>query len=139
TPYLTQVKVLGTYTIPRIDVQVSSTFQSVPGPMISASLVVPAAQVTPQLGRNLAGNASNVTVQIVQPGSLYGDRLNQLDLRLGKTFRFGGNRVLTPSIDVYNVLNSNAVLAEASTYTQFRVPTSVVGARMLKFTAVIRF
>ena len=32
TKFLTQVKFLGTYTVPRVDVQVSSTFQSIPGP-----------------------------------------------------------------------------------------------------------
>ena len=37
-PMLTQVKVSGSYPIPRIDVQVSATFQSIPGPGLSSNL-----------------------------------------------------------------------------------------------------
>jgi hypothetical protein len=138
TPWLTQVKLLGTYTIPRIDVQLAATYQSVPGPMLDADLVVPNAQVQPSLGRPLAGNAANVTVPIIEPGSLYGDRLSQLDFRVGKIVRFGVRRVTT-SVDLYNLFNSSAVLAESSAYSAFRTPTRIVGARMVKFTATLNF
>ena len=36
---LTDLKGLGTYTVPKIDVQVAATVQSVPGPMIVANYV----------------------------------------------------------------------------------------------------
>jgi hypothetical protein len=101
--------------------------------------VVPNAAVVPTLGRSLSGNAQNVTVEIVKPGSLYGDRVNQLDLRFGKIIRFAGTRRFTPSIDIYNLFNSNAVLTEATTYSQFRAPTRVMVARMVKFTAAVNF
>ena len=138
-PFLTQVKVLGTYTIPRIAVQVAAAYQDLPGPQILASVVYPNAVVSPSLGRSLSGSAANVTVNVVAPGTLYDVRLHQLDLRLGKVFRFSGGRRITPSIDVYNLFNSSAVLQEASTYSQFRTPTSVVGARLAKFTLVVAF
>jgi hypothetical protein len=134
----TQVKMLGTYTVPRVDVQLAFTFQSVPGPMVSANLVVPNAQVQPSLGRPLSGNAANVTVPIVAPGALYGDRLNQTDFRVGKILRFGPRRV-TASVDLYNMFNSSAVLAESGNYSSFRAPTRVVGARLVKFTASMNF
>ena len=51
----TQFKLLGSYRIPRIDVQVSATFQSLPGPEIQANFVATNAIVSPSLGRNLAG------------------------------------------------------------------------------------
>jgi hypothetical protein len=134
----TQVKMLGTYAVPRLDVQLAFTFQSVPGPIVSANLVVPNAQVQPSLGRPLSGNAANVTVPIISPDALYGDRLNQTDFRVGKIVRFGARRV-TASVDLYNMFNSSAVLAESITYSSYRAPTRVVGARLVKFTASMNF
>jgi Carboxypeptidase regulatory-like domain len=139
TPFLTQVKGLATYTIPRLDVQLSGVFQSVPGPQVRATFVVPNAVVQPSLGRPLSGGAANVTVPIVEAGALYGDRLQQLDFRVGKIIRFGGSRRMTPSVDIYNLLNSSAVLAEAETYSSFRVPARVVGARLVKFSLSMNF
>lgn len=76
---------------------------------------------------------------IVAPGSLYGDRLNQTDFRVGKIIRLPGNRRVTASVDLYNLFNSSAVLAERSNYSSFRTPTRVVGARLVKFTTVLNF
>lgn len=138
-PFLTQVKLLGTYTIPRVEVQLAGTFQSIPGPQVEANFVVTNAVVRQSLGRDLSGNAANVTVPIVAPGTLYGDRLHQIDFRVGKIIRLTGARRLTASVDLYNLFNSSAVLAESNNYSSFRVPTRVVGARMLKFTAAMNF
>ena len=45
---------------------------------------MPNAQVKPSLGRDLIGGAANVTVNLVPPGTMFGDRLNQLDMRFAK-------------------------------------------------------
>jgi hypothetical protein len=139
TPFLTQFKLLGTYTIPRIDLNVSATFQSAPGPPLRAEYVVSNALVRPSLGRDLAGNAANVTVNIVAPGSLQGDRLNQTDLRVGKIVRLGANRRITANVDVFNVFNRSAVLIESSAYSAWRTPNAIMTARMLKFTVQMSF
>jgi hypothetical protein len=133
TPFLTQAKVLGSYTVPKIDVRVSATFQSNPGPQVVANYNVPNATVVAALGRGIAGGNANSTipVNIVEPGTFYGDRLNQLDLRFGKLLRFGRTRS-SVSLDVFNALNSDAVLGENANYTGLRVPTSVVMARFAK-------
>ena len=46
------------------------------------------------LGRSLSGNATNVTVNLIEPGTLYGDRLNQVDFRVAKILKFGGKRAM---------------------------------------------
>lgn len=136
-----QFKAFSTYTVPRIGVQVGAAFQSIPGPMLTATLPVPTAtiQTTGGLGRPLAGNAANVTVNIIEPGSLYGDRLNQVDLRVGKVLNLGGLRRMTANVDLFNVLNSNAVLTEAATYAAFRTPVQITPGRLVKFTLVANF
>ena len=74
TGFLTQFRGLATYTIPKILVQVSGVLQSKPGPQLSANYAVPASVVAQALGRPPAGNVTNVTVNLVEPGTLYGDR-----------------------------------------------------------------
>jgi hypothetical protein len=129
--FLTQVKFLGFYTIPRVDVQVSGAFQSLPGPQIAANYNAPNALVAPSLGRSLSGNAANVTVNLVAPGAMFGDRLNQLDLRFSKIFRTG--RASTRfNVDVYNALNSNAVLQLNNNFGAWQQPTTILLARFVK-------
>jgi hypothetical protein len=140
TNFLTQVKFLGSYTVPRVDVQVSGAFQSIPGPAISANRVTLAAQTT--LGRAFT-NAANKTLNLVEPGTLYGDRLNQLDIRFGKLLRAGKTRT-SLNLDLYNAFNVSTVLAENATYSgtainQWRVPTTIVTARFAKISVQFDF
>ena len=137
----TQLKFLGSYTIPRVAVQVGATFQSVAGPVVAANYPVPNALVQPSLGRALAGGAANVTLNLVEPFAIYGDRINQLDLRLAKVMTLDGRR-LQVGIDFYNALNSSVVQTENATFTpggSWRVPTLILDARLIKFSAQLNF
>jgi hypothetical protein len=131
TAFLTQVKLLGSYTIPGIDVRLAGSFQSIPGPPVAAQLVVPTAVAARSLGRPLSGGAANVTVNIVEPGAMYGDRLNQLDLRFSKILRLATTRT-TVNFDVNNVLNVNPVTAESPVFTIWRRPQSILLPRFVK-------
>jgi len=140
--FLTQVKFLGSYSIPKVDVQISGAFQSIPGPQISANQVLSSAQVQPSLGRALAG-AATVTVNLVPPGTLFGDRLNQLDLRFSKILKYNRTRT-SLNLDLYNAFNAETVLAENATYsnataTGWRVPTTLVTARFAKISVQFDF
>jgi hypothetical protein len=115
----TQFRGLASYELPRIDVQLSATIQSKPGAMLAANYAVPNAVVAPSLGRDLSGNAANVTVNLVQPGTRYGDRINEVDLRIAKILRHGRWRT-SAALDIYNALNSSAAL----TYNNAFVPTA---------------
>ena len=89
--------------------------QSKPGAMLAANYAVPTADVVASLNRHLSGNAPNVTVNLVAPGTMYGNRLNQLDVRVGKIFGFARSQALV-ALDIYNALNSSAVLTYNNTY-----------------------
>jgi hypothetical protein len=137
--FLTQFRGLGSYTIPKVDLRVSATLQSKPGAQLAANYVAGNAVVAPSLGRNLSGGAANVTVNLVVPGDLYGDRINQLDFRVAKILRFGRTRTQV-GVDLYNALNSSAV----QTYNQtlgasYLTPTLVLPSRFAKISAQIDF
>ena len=134
---LTQVRALSSYLVPRVGVQLAATVQSKPGPLLAANYAVPNALVAPSLGRNLSGNAANVTVNLVAPGSSYGDRINHLDLRVAKAFTAGGSRTLV-GVDLYNALNSSAVLAYNNTFVPggpWLQPLTVLTPRLVRITA----
>jgi hypothetical protein len=136
-PYLTQFKLASAYTIPKIDVQLAGTFQSIPGPVVQAAVVYPAAVLAPALGRPFVGAATAV-VNVIPTADEYGDRLNQLDFRIGKILRIGGLRTAL-NVDLFNALNANAVLTENPSFALFRQPTSVLNPRLVKFSAQLDF
>jgi hypothetical protein len=138
TPFLTQVKLIGTYPVPRIDVNISATLQSLPGPQIAANYTATNAQVQPSLGRPLSGGASNVTVNIVQPGTVYGQQANELDVRLEKILKFGKTRTLL-DFDLYNVANASPVLTLNNAYGSWLTPLSILGARLFRIGARVEF
>jgi hypothetical protein len=134
---LTQLRLFSSYLVPRIDVQVGARFSSRPGPPLAANYAAPNAAVAPSLGRNLSANASSVTVNLITPGSLYGARINQLDLRLAKMLKHGRSRMVL-GVDLYNVLNGNVVVTYNNTFVPggpWLQPLAVLTPRLLKVTA----
>ena len=106
---------LGSYIIPKVDVQVSGTLRSDPGGQLAANWSAPNS-ATVGLNRPFAGLGSpTITVNLIEPGTLYGERVNQVDMRFAKMLRFGRTRS-TVGIDVYNLVNSSAVLTYNQTF-----------------------
>jgi hypothetical protein len=94
--------------------------------------------VQPSLGRPLSGGAANVTVPLVEPGTLFGDRLTQLDLRFSRPFRFGSRRV-TANLDIYNALNANPIIQYNNNYAVWQTPQRIMDARLGKFSVQFDF
>jgi hypothetical protein len=137
----TRMTAAGTYTIPRIDVLVSGTFQSQPGIPLAANYNVPSAVAAQSLGRPLSNNAPFVSVNLLKPGEVRAERDNRLDIRVGKIFRIGTQRA-NLSLDVYNLLNLDTVLTYNQTFVpggNWLVPTSVLTARTAKITVQYDF
>ena len=147
-PWLTQVKGYGSYTIPRVDVQFSGTYQTKPGPLVLAIYTATNAEVAPSLGRNLAGAAPSVDVHLVSPGpytttnggsgEMYGERLHQVDLRVSKHLSFAGTRTRL-NVDIYNALNSSTVLSQNNTFGAWQTPLEILVARFYKFSVQFDF
>ncbi len=138
TAFLTQLKLMGTYLVPRIGVQFAAALQSLPGPNILANYNAPNALVQPSLGRPLSGGAANVTVNLVEPGQMFGERTNQLDLRVSKIFRIARGR-LSANLDLANLLNSNDVLSLNNNFAAWQVPLAILDGRLIKFGAQLDF
>jgi hypothetical protein len=138
--WLPQFKALGSYTVPKIDVQIGAAFQSIPGIEYSAVYAAPNLDVAKSLGRLPTGGAPTGTtaVNLIPPGTLYGPRLNQLDARFGKILRFGRTRA-NLSLDLFNVFNSDVVTGVSATYTTWLAPTSVVAPRLAKVSLTFDF
>ena len=147
--YLTHIKGLATYTVPKIDVLVSGTFQSKPyvganfpsvaSQAIPANSVTGNAAIAPSLGRPLAGGVPVTVLGLVKPGDKYGDRLNQVDFRFGKLLRFGGTRTLV-ALDLFNAFNTNTTDVYQTVYgATYLNPASIMAARLAKISAQFDF
>jgi hypothetical protein len=137
----TRLTAAGTYTIPKLDVQVAGTLTSSPGIPLQANWNVPSAVAALTLGRPLAGNAPNVTVNLLAPDQMTSDRVNILDFRVGKVLRYGRTRTLI-ALDLYNAPNLDTAITQNFTYVpggQWLVPTQVLTARTAKITVQYDF
>ena len=87
-PWLTQWRGLTSYTIPKIDVAISASFQFKPGTLgvggndtatngtsVAANYNVSNAIAQASLGRPLSLGAANTAVNMLLPGQLYGDQV----------------------------------------------------------------
>jgi hypothetical protein len=151
----TNLKGLVTYNMPKIDVLISGTFRSLPYPgnefpaVATQSLGGQALLLFPEtsLGRPFAGGNQPVQFfNIVEPGKMYGDRLNNVDLRFGKNLRYGRTRTLV-ALDIFNITNSNTTDAYQTAYSptllrpaaQYLNPLSITQARLFKISVQIDF
>jgi hypothetical protein len=143
-PMLTTFKGLASYTIPRVDVNVSGTFSSRPGVSLTANVVYTQADMTnparATLGRALVGTPTGtITVNVVEPNTMFGDRIDQVDLRIGKILRFGKTRT-NLNLDIVNALNSNDNLGYSPTFgANWPAPTVVMTARLFRISAQLDF
>jgi len=143
-PFQPDAKALITYPLPWWGLTASATIQSRPGPQILASFVVSTntGSTVQPVGLNRALSLGTATTQLVAPGTMYGDRVNQVDVRFGKIFKISRARIRS-SIDVYNLLNTSAILAVNTRYSTtnnaWLTPTQILQGRLLKLGAQVDF
>ena len=151
TGFITRYTGLGSYTVPKVDLLVSGTFRSDAGAPLSANWTI--ANTNPQwtsiisqLGRAPSNNATSIVVNVLEPGTLYGDRVNEFDARIAKIIRIGRTRT-NIGFDLYNLLNSSAILSYNNNFNPvittgaaaWLSPSSVLQPRFWKFSVQVDF
>lgn len=151
--FLTQVKFLGAYPLPWWGIRLSGTFQSsVPDPMnlqegnafgMSADYVATNAVIRPSLLRNLsAGANATASVNLVEPGTVYGERSYQTDFRVAKTFSVRAVRI-EGLVDLFNLFNANPVFqynpAYGTTGASWLVPQATLPGRLVRLGLQLNF
>jgi hypothetical protein len=141
--WLTQLKFLGSYTIPKVDVSIGASYQNIPGIELAANYADLNSDIAKSLpGGRLPGSQTNpnatTTVSLIAPQTEYYDRLNQLDLRLGKVLRYAKTRA-NISLDLYNVFNKGTISGASFAYSTWLAPTSVIAPRLMKVSLTFDF
>jgi hypothetical protein len=140
-PMLTQFKTYGVYIIPKVDVQISGTFRSIPGTAINAGFTATQAYIAANstLGRPLSGGATaNQVVHLLPVNQQFVDRRQELDMRFGKVVRFGNTRSVI-SLDLFNLLNDDAVITNNQAYASYLRPTEILNPRVAKISMQFTF
>ena len=147
-PFLTQYKGVVVYPLPWLGLQTSAAMQSIPPVGLIANYTATNAEIQPSLGRPISPGAGSTigNIPLVKPGTLFGDRLNQVDFRVSKTIRFKTRR-LQVFYDLYNMLNASPTyvyntnfstagpprtIASRETY-DWPVPQTILQGRITKF------
>jgi hypothetical protein len=72
---------------------------------------------------------------------VYGDRINQIDMRFGKIVNLGSKRA-NIAIDLLNLFNSNTATMLQQNYgdgTQYLQPLQVLNPRFVRFNVTVDF
>jgi hypothetical protein len=130
-PFEKNFKLALSYPLPG-RISASAVFQSVPGLPRNITYVVGRTQV-PQL------TLSSVTVPLTAAGEEYLPRLNQLDVKAGRTFVFRGKSI-QPQLGIFNVTNEATILAQNNSFgpTLGRVQ-SILDGRVVRLSVQVNF
>jgi hypothetical protein len=150
--WLSQLKLIGSYTVPKIDVSIGASYQNIPGLELQANYQDFNSDVArdPSLGGlghlpfPAVSATATTTVALIPPQNQYYDRVNQLDLRMGKILRYGRTRG-NVSLDLYNVFNKSTITSAGFTYSpnaasnQWLGPSAVIAPRLAKVSVTFDF
>jgi hypothetical protein len=151
-PFRKQFKLSGSWPLP-FGVTLSGSFLSVQGSTSSRTMEItrgstrypsncPAPCPAGAIVLPTTFNPATLTVQLVDQDSLYTERINQLDLKLSKTFELGRRIRITPALEIFNALNSDAVVSYVSTNVlaaTYLRPNSILQGRMIGVGTMVRW
>ena len=137
-PWQNTVKLLGSFGLP-YGIDASVVYQGIPGPEILANWTVTDAAVAAGTVRfrdpaRVGFSGPTVEIPLVQPGTMYGDRLHQVDVRLSwSPYRSVGGMGVRVMLDVANLLNENTILDVTDAYgPNWLRPNQILFGRIFK-------
>jgi hypothetical protein len=136
-PFRSSFRAAGTYPLP-YGVLLSAVFQSSQNAPTNGDETL---QQNYSVSRAIVPNLTQtvVTIPLNPPGTSYRQRINQLDMTIGKQFRVGKTRLL-PKVEFFNLLNANPVLAENQTFgPALGQPSVVLLARFFRVNVRVDF
>ena len=121
----------------------SGLFQSLPGVQSArdGGNVGKDLNVIYSVGRAIAPGLTQTTVNVRlnEPGTVFLDRVNQLDFAVSRDFQAGRVRV-RPQVDIFNALNNNAITQVNTTFgPSLLQPVSVLNPRLIRFNVRVTF
>jgi len=150
-PFRTSFRASTSYTVPKVDVLVSSIMRFSPAPAITATYNFPNTYVRDQggLGHLPAGGTvtGNQPLNLLDTNQMFADRRHyQFDMRFAKIFRLRGTRA-DVGVDLYNLFNVNTPTVYDGNYDappaeaggEWLRPTSIVQPRFARFNLTLSF
>ena len=138
-PWLTQVKFQGSYMLP-YDIQLSGVYRNVPGATGSrgagsnGDFRASRADVRFVDCADCRLFRSRVTVDAIPDGTIFLERQQQVDVRIGKILNVGGNRIRAAA-DLFNLFNANSTQSANNRIGEsWPRPTAIQQPRMLQLT-----
>ena len=130
-PLQTSFKLVGSYPVV-YGVRVSANFQHLPGSDRGITY-----QVTPTLVPGLT--QASVNIRLNEPGSLFNDTVNQLDVSVTKSFRSRGVE-LRPELSLFNALNANPVLSQNNQFgSSLNNAVTIMAPRLIRLGVTVKF
>ena len=112
-------KFLGTFNLP-FGIDAAATYQVIPGPEITALYTVRDADIGSTVRfmdpARTGFSTRSAEINLVQPGTLYNDRLHQVDFRISRAFDIGGGARAWVTLDIANLLNNSTIIEHNNTY-----------------------
>jgi hypothetical protein len=130
-PFRTLFRLSGTYGLP-LGIRASGVFQSIPGSARQLTYVVTRA-ILPTLTQ------ASVTARLNQPGTLFLDTVNQLDVSFSKSVRTSGVEI-RPEVSIFNALNANPVTAQTNAFgPNLDRVTAILPGRLVRFGLTVTY
>ena len=152
-PFRTSFRGAASYTVPKVDVLVSTIMRFSPASSSgisghAANYAFPNSVVIAQIGPHPTLTATgNQTVNLLDSWQMPGEQRHyQFDMRFAKIFRFGGRRA-DVGIDLYNIFNVNTPTLYDGSYDpppavsggQWLNPTQIVNPRFARLNLTFNF